>query len=113
MEPFRERRPPPDFGNGLALDVHGRAKFSTAGAGTIPAQQNSVVVSDPAVTADSHITMTLTGDPGSSASGLPAVVVWIERQPGVGFIARLSRRVAFCHTVYLSHRRAGLILVGI
>jgi hypothetical protein len=83
-----------NFGNGLALNVVGPARFSTAGAGTIPAQQNSVVVSDSAVTADSHITMTLTGDPGSTPAGLPAVVVWIERQPGTGFIARLSRRVA-------------------
>jgi hypothetical protein len=79
--------------SGTALDVVGPARFSTAGAGTIPAQQNSVVVSNPAVTANSHITMTYTGNPGITSSGTFAAVVWVQRQPGTGFTARLSRKV--------------------
>jgi hypothetical protein len=79
--------------SGIALNVIGPARFSTAGAGIIPAQQNSIFVSNPAITAVSHITMTLTGNPGAVASGIPAVVVWVERQPGTGFVARLSRKV--------------------
>jgi hypothetical protein len=35
----------------IALYVQGPASFSTAGAGTIPANQNSAFVSNPAVTA--------------------------------------------------------------
>jgi TAT (twin-arginine translocation) pathway signal sequence len=78
----------------IALTVLGKAIFSTAGAGAIPAGQNAVAVNDSAVTSDSHITMTLTGNPGSTGSGLPAVVVWVQRQPGTGFTAHLSRRVS-------------------
>lgn len=78
-----------------ALEVIGKAKFSTTGNGTIPAGQDSASVNTLAVTALSHITVTLTGDPGqaSSAPGSKPVLVWVERQPGTGFVAHLSRPV--------------------
>lgn len=79
---------------GDALHVFGPARFDTAGAGSIPAGQKSVTVNETRVTAQSHITMTLTGNPGSTGSGLPAVLVWVQRQPGTGFTAHLSRPVA-------------------
>lgn len=80
-----------------ALHVEGRSKFSTAGAGAISAGQDSAFVGDPLVTGLSHITVTLTGDPGqaSSAPGSKPVVVWVERQPGTGFVVHLSRGVRF------------------
>jgi hypothetical protein len=80
-----------------ALQVNGRAKFSTAGLGTIPAGQDSEFVNNPNVTGLSHITVTLTGDPGqaSSAPGHKSVVVWVERLPGAGFVVHMSRPVRF------------------
>lgn len=80
-----------------ALQVEGKAMFSTAGSGTIAAGEDSVVLTNPAVTGVSHITVTLTGDPGqaSSAPGSKPVVVWVERQPGAGFVVHLSRPVRF------------------
>jgi hypothetical protein len=43
----------------------------------------------------SHVTVTLTGDPGQagSAPGFKPVVVWVERQPGTGFVVHMSRPV--------------------
>jgi hypothetical protein len=78
-----------------ALHVQGTAKFSTAGSGSIPANQDSVTVSVPFITALSHVTVTLTGDPGqaSSVPGFKPVVVWVERQPGTGFVVHMSRPV--------------------
>jgi hypothetical protein len=70
--------------NGQALRVEGRAAFTTAGSGTVPQGQNSVFVSNPAVTADSHISVTLVGDPGLRA------LQWLERSPGSGFTVHLS-----------------------
>jgi hypothetical protein len=72
--------------DGFALEVIGKASFSTAGAGSIPVAASSASVANPAVTADSHITVTLTGDPA------PADLRWVERQPGAGFIVHLSRK---------------------
>jgi len=77
---------PPTPDGGLALDVVGKARFSTAGAGIVRARREAATVENPAVTADSHITVTFTGDPGAAS------VAWVERQPGTGFIARLSSR---------------------
>jgi len=77
---------PPTPDGGLALDVVGKARFSTAGAGMVRARREAATVENPAVTADSHITVTFTGDPGAAS------VAWVERQPGTGFIARLSSR---------------------
>ena len=70
---------------GLALRVVGKAQFSTAGAWVVLAGARSVEVANPAVTDASHVTVTLTGDPGNAA----AVVQWVERQPGSGFIVHL------------------------
>jgi hypothetical protein len=80
-----------------ALHVEGRSKFSTAASGMIPAGQGSGAVANPIVTALSHITVTLTGDPGQAGSvpGTKPVVVWVERQPGTGFIVHMSRPVRF------------------
>jgi hypothetical protein len=50
----------------------------------IPAGAEWVVVSDPSVTATSHITVTLTSDPGQRQ------VRWVERNPGAGFTVHLS-----------------------
>lgn len=81
--------------SGIALQVQGQAKFSTAGSGTILVNDDSASVSNVAVTASSHITVTLTGDPGQagSAPGFKPVVVWVERDPGTGFTIHLSKPV--------------------
>jgi hypothetical protein len=73
---------PPD--GGLALEVIGKARFSTAGAGAVPRGRRIATVSDPAVTAASHITVTLTGNPGTARFD------WLERQPGSGFVVHLA-----------------------
>ena len=70
---------------GLALDVVGRARFSTAGAGTIPRNQNSAFVANPAVTTNSHIMVTLAGNPGNRQ------LHWVERNPGAGFKVILAQ----------------------
>jgi hypothetical protein len=80
-------------GTGTALSVSGRTRFSTAGSGTIPAGQDSVFVGNAAVTNQSHITVTLTGNPGVPLSGFPIVIHWVERMPGSGFMLRMTRRV--------------------
>jgi hypothetical protein len=68
---------------GVALDVVGKARYSTAGSGAVPAGQQSVAVSNPAVTAESHITVSLTSNPGNRQ------VRWVERDPGTGFTVHL------------------------
>lgn len=76
-----------DFGEpdgGLALEVIGKSRFSTAGSAAVPAGDNAVVVANPAVTASSHIGVTLISDPG------PRQLGWIERQPGSGFTVHLT-----------------------
>lgn len=87
-----------DFhGYGTALQVEGPAKFETAAAGNIPAGQDRAFVSNRSVTDLSHVTVTLTGDPGqaSSAPGSGAVPVWVERRSGTGFVVHMSRPVRF------------------
>lgn len=76
--------PLPD--GGLALAVEGKARFSTAGSGVVPARASAVTVSNEAITAASHITVTFTGDPGRAS------VAWVERQAGSGFIVHLAGR---------------------
>ena len=71
---------------GVALLVSGRARFSTAGASSIPARSAAVAVANPAVRAESHITVMFTSDPGGAS------VAWVERQPDTGFIVHLSGR---------------------
>jgi hypothetical protein len=70
--------------DGHALSVEGAAAFATAGSAVIPAGQNRVSVANPAVTADSHISVTLTSDPG------PRQLEWVSRRPGVGFKVQLT-----------------------
>jgi len=69
---------------GLALEVNGKAHFSTGGAAAVPARMSAATVANPAVTAHSHITVTFTADPGRVA------LAWVERQPGTGFVVHLS-----------------------
>lgn len=71
---------------GLALLVSGRAAFLTAGSSEVPARSVVASVANPAVKANSHITVTFTGNPGRAS------VAWVERQPGTGFIVHLSGR---------------------
>src|SRR5829696_9139037 len=75
-------------GSGRALAVTGRAGFSSCGSGTIAAGQASRTVSNPAVTAESHITVTLTANPGASAR-----IHWVARQAG-SFTVHLTQRVS-------------------
>jgi hypothetical protein len=75
-----------------ALQVSGPARFTTAGSGVIPAGQSSRFVSNPAVTPQSHITVTLTGNPGVPLSGFPIVIHWVQRQLG-GFVIHMTRAV--------------------
>ncbi len=70
--------------SGLALEVIGKSRFSTAGWGTVPAGTNSAGVADSAVSAKSHIIVTLISDPG------PRQLLWVERQPGTGFTVHLT-----------------------
>ena len=70
--------------NGFALRALGKAQFSTAGSGTIAAGSDAATVANPNVTANSHITATLVGDPRSKTT-----VMWVDRSPGVGFTVHL------------------------
>jgi hypothetical protein len=71
-------------GDGAALRVSGKAKFSTAGSAVVPAGAESVFVANAAVTSASHISVTLTGDPGARS------VRWVQRSPGSGFTVYLT-----------------------
>jgi hypothetical protein len=88
-------------GSGLGLAVKGRAGFSTCGSGTIAASKDSADVSNPAVGSNSHISVTLTSNPGTPAAGgpgpravpAPAQVLWVERTPGTGFVVHMTDTV--------------------
>lgn len=69
---------------GLALEVLGAARFSTAGSATVPQGETTVMVANPAVTADSHISATLVSEPRGR------MLTWIERLPGSGFTAHFD-----------------------
>lgn len=71
--------------DGLALAVRGKSAFSTAGSAVVPAGQESVFVENAAVTGNSHITVTLTTDPGDRQ------VSWVDRDPGSGFTVHLTQ----------------------
>ena len=73
-----------DDPSGFALDVLGRARFSTAGSAVIPAGQSSVFVADADVGSGSHISVTLVGNPGVRT------VQWVDRAPGSGFTVHLT-----------------------
>jgi hypothetical protein len=70
--------------DGMALDVVGKARFSTAGSASVAAGQNTAVVANSAATASSHVSVTLVGDPG------PRQLRWVQRSPGVGFTVHFS-----------------------
>ena len=74
----------PDPDGGLALDVVGKARFSTAGAATVPQGQNSVFVPNASVTPNSHISITLVSGPG------PRQLRWIWRSGGSGFTVHFA-----------------------
>jgi hypothetical protein len=71
---------------GVALQVAGKARFSTAGSDIIPRGESDRVVANAVVTASSHITVTLTSEPRPRN----VQVTWVERQPGVGFAVHLN-----------------------
>lgn len=73
-------------GIGRGLVVKGRAGFSSCGSDTIAAGGTSKTVNNLAATANSHITVTLTTNPGS------AQVLWVQRQAG-SFTLHLTRSV--------------------
>jgi len=66
--------------------------------GVIPSGASSVTVVDAMVSAGSHITVTLTSDPGRSTCwfgrcfgvGTPPAVSWIEPRVGQGFVVHLT-----------------------
>lgn len=69
----------------IALQVFGKSAFSTAGSAVIAGGEDAHFVPNPVVTGESHISLTLAGDPG------PSQVSWIEQDPGSGFTVHLSR----------------------
>src|SRR5205814_577404 len=71
---------------GVALDVHGRSRFSTCKTGTIPSGRTGLTVADTGIGATSFVALTLTGDPGATS------VKWAERRAGLGFFIHLSGR---------------------
>lgn len=72
---------------GIALDVAGRARFTTAGSATVPAKADTQVVSNPAVQANSNVIVTLTSDPGD------AQIAWVERIAASGFVLHMTKKV--------------------
>ncbi len=76
-----------------ALRVEGRSRFSTVGTGTFAAGASLASVLTPMVTADSHITVTLTGNPNAQVA-----VSWVSRAPGAGFRVLLTGNVAAATT---------------
>jgi hypothetical protein len=80
-DPNSEDPVPP---NGWALVVNGRSVFSTVGSAVIAAGAESAFVPDLAVADTSHITVTLTSNPG------PRQLGWVERSPGSGFTVHLT-----------------------
>ncbi|MDQ6704311.1 MAG: hypothetical protein M3Z96_15115 [Pseudomonadota bacterium] len=83
---------------GIALKVEGKSAFATAGNGVIQAGVSHSTVPETHVTSQSHITVTLTGNPGNHANFCPwrrpAAVDWIERIAGVGFVIHLSKKLS-------------------
>lgn len=69
---------------GLALEVVGQARFSTAGSAFVPAGSQDYQIANTAVTAKSHITVTFTGITGA------IYLRWVKRKPGIGFVLHLS-----------------------
>jgi hypothetical protein len=80
--------------NGTALEVQGKAAFANAGSGSVAAGQSSASV-NAVVTAQSHITVTLTSNPGGRS------VSWVDRNPGTGFTVHLSKKGPAVDFTYL------------
>ena len=74
-----------NVGDGFALDVAGRSRFSTGGRARIPARRRAFTVPNPVVTAQSLITVTLMSQPSEDGG-----VLWVERLPGAGFVVHLK-----------------------
>lgn len=73
---------------GTAIRVtSGKLKLNSVGAGTIPAGARSHAVAHAGVTANSHITVVLTSDPGTAA------VQWVDRAPGASFTIHFTHAV--------------------
>jgi hypothetical protein len=72
---------------GPALEVNGRASFSSAGMGQIAEKADMAFVPFPGITDRSVVIVTLNGDPGQSE------VSWVERQEARGFVVHMSRPV--------------------
>lgn len=62
--------------SGIALQVEGKAKFSTAGNDVVAAGANAKTVTVPAATEQSYISITLHDNPG------PRQLKWVERHDG-------------------------------
>lgn len=69
---------------GVALQVDGRAAFATAGAGLVPSGESSVFVANERVTDTSHVSVTLTSEPGRRQ------LHWVGRDPGAGFTVHMT-----------------------
>ncbi len=82
-------------GGGTALAVQGRAAFSGVGGGTLN-RRGDAFVADPGIGADSHVIITLKGDPGRGG-------IWVEIQAGKGFMVHMTeatnRSVPFSYMV--------------
>jgi hypothetical protein len=82
-------------GRGPAFRVRGQAQFSSVGDGSVPPRTQNHLVEDPRVTANSHITVTLTTAPFTrrdrfGAPVAPTALSWVERLPGSGFVVHLE-----------------------
>ncbi|HYA09307.1 MAG TPA: hypothetical protein VEG24_06925, partial [Gaiellaceae bacterium] len=82
-------------GGGTALAVQGRAAFAGVGSGVLN-RRGDAFVADPAIGADSHVIVTLRGDPGRGGP-------WVEIRPGRGFAVHMTeatnRAVPFSYLV--------------
>jgi hypothetical protein len=82
-------------GGDTALAVEGRASFSGVGGGMLD-RRGDAFIGDPHIRADSHVIVTLQGDPGKGAP-------WVDIQPGKGFFVHMTeatnRRVPFSYLV--------------
>ena len=80
---------------GAALAVEGRASFTGVGGGTLD-RRGDAFIGDPHISADSHVIVTLQGDPGKGAP-------WVEVMPGKGFVVHMTeaanKRVPFSYLV--------------
>lgn len=81
--------------NGTALRVGGTAAFTTAGSASVSSGQSSVFVAHDKVTADSHISVTLTSAAGGRA------VSWVDRSPGSGFTVHVTKKGSAVDLTYL------------